>query len=137
MNDNLLPLSAFDVARLSTLLERTLRGGAPPAHLLPLLNRVLNAEESDPAQVPEDVVTMNSRVRLHDRQSGEDLVCTLVFPHEADATAGRISVLAPLGAALLGARVGALVEAALPHGARHFTVEELLFQPEAAGRFDL
>lgn len=90
-----------------------------------------------PAEMPADVVTMNSRVRLTDLDSGAELVYTLVFPPDADFKAGRISVLAPIGTALLGERVGAEVRWEVPAGVRRLRIEELLYQPEAAGDFHL
>ncbi|HET9213096.1 MAG TPA: GreA/GreB family elongation factor [Thermoanaerobaculia bacterium] len=60
-----------------------------------------------------------------------------VFPHEADYKEGRISILAPLGTALLGFRVGDVVEWRMPAGTRTLRIEELLYQPEAAGDFHL
>ena len=61
----------------------------------------------------------------------------LVFPSDADIDEGRLSVLAPLGTALLGARVGDLVEVNAPAGVRRIKVEKVLYQPEAAGDFHL
>lgn len=90
-----------------------------------------------PDEMPSDVVTMNSRVRLIDLDSGAELVYTLVFPADADYTAGRISVLAPIGTALLGERVGAEIQWEVPAGVRRLRVEELLYQPESAGDYHL
>jgi regulator of nucleoside diphosphate kinase len=93
--------------------------------------------------VPEDVVTMNSRVKLRDLDSGDAVVFSLVYPsfphaagsdHLAEMT---VSVLAPVGTAVLGYRVGDTIEWEVPAGTRRLKVEELLFQPEAAGRYDL
>jgi len=90
-----------------------------------------------PAEMPADVVTMNSRVRLTDLDSGAELVYTLVFPADADFKAGKISVLAPIGTALLGERVGAEIQWEVPAGLRRLRIEELLYQPEAAGDYHL
>ena len=57
-------------------------------------------------KIPPTVVTMNSEVRCVDESSGKEHCITLVFPSDADADAGRISVLAPLGSALIGLSVG-------------------------------
>jgi regulator of nucleoside diphosphate kinase len=69
--------------------------------------------------------------------AGESETYTLVYPDEADILAGRLSVLAPLGIALLGARVGQVVEFDAPAGARRLKVEKVLYQPEGAGDFHL
>lgn len=86
--------------------------------------------------VPPDVVTMNSRVRLRDGR--RTWTMTLVFPDQADPEEGCISVLAPLGAALLGCRVGQRVEFRVPGGgARSCDILSVLYQPEAAGDLHL
>lgn len=84
------------------------------------------------AKVPPVVVTMNSRVVLRD-EAGNTREVTLVYPWEADADAGKISVLAPLGRALLGARVGDRVDVFTQRGGRAWVVESIPYQPEAAG----
>ncbi len=80
---------------------------------------------------------MNSRVRLSDISKAEKLVYTLVFPRDADSATGRISVLAPVGTAILGCRVGDIIEWQVPAGTRRLKIEEVLYQPEAAGDYHL
>lgn len=85
-----------------------------------------------------DVVTMNSRARFVDEASGEEMELTLVYPREADIASRRVSVLAPVGAALLGLAVGQAIEWPLPAGgARRLRVTEVVYQPEAAGDLHL
>jgi regulator of nucleoside diphosphate kinase len=84
------------------------------------------------AAVPETVVTMHSRVRYLDESTGERRDVQIVYPEQADVAAGRISVLAPVGAALLGLSVGQGIEWRFPDGrTRRLRVEALLFQPES------
>ena len=90
-----------------------------------------------PTDVPSDVVTMNSRVRLVDLDTHEEMVYTLVFPQEADITQSKISVLAPIGTAMLGYRVGDTFTWRVPDGVRRLRVKEVLYQPEAAGDYHL
>ena len=75
---------------------------------------------------------MNSTFRLKDLQTGEEAAYTLVFPGTADSSDRRISVLAPIGIAVLGYRVGDTVEWEVPAGLKQFKVERVLYQPEAA-----
>ena len=77
---------------------------------------------------------MNSRVRLKNLTTGKEMTYTLVFPKDADLTAGRISVLAPIGTAILGYRAGDVIAWSVPGGKRKFRIEEVLYQPEAANR---
>lgn len=90
-----------------------------------------------PTQVDRDVVTMHSQVRVRDLRLDETDVYTLVYPDEADLESGRVSVLAPIGTALLGARVGQVVRFEAPSGTRRLRVEQILYQPEAAGDYHL
>lgn len=90
-----------------------------------------------PNQVPADVVTMNSKARVKDLATGEEITYTLVFPEQADIDQDKISVLAPIGTAMLGQRVGDEFEWQVPAGPVRLRVEEVLYQPEAAGDFHL
>ncbi len=91
----------------------------------------------DPAELRHDVVTMNSTVEIRDLKSGEAQTYTLVYPERADINADRISVLAPIGTAILGCRVGDVVRVKTPLGVRRIRVEEIHFQPERAGEHHL
>lgn len=105
---------------------------------LDVLRRELErAHLIEPDEVPPDVVTMHSRVRLADPQTNQKMCCTLVFPEDAVATHERISVLAPLGAAILGCRTGDVIRFEVPGGRRTVRVLDVLYQPEAAGHFHL
>ena len=134
---NTLTMTEFDVRRLDALFER-LRLHLKPPPTLTLLERELErATVVKPNAVPATVVTMNSEVEVVDLHTGERRSLTLVFPSMAGIEAGRVSVLAPLGTALLGSRQGAQVTWQTPRGARQLRVENIVYQPEAAGRFDL
>ena len=76
---------------------------------------------------------MNSVVRLRDLDSGETEEYELVYPADADMAHNRISVLAPIGTAILGYRLGDVIEWPVPAGLRRLRVEEVLYQPERAG----
>jgi regulator of nucleoside diphosphate kinase len=88
-------------------------------------------------QIPKDVVTMNSRVLFENETTGERREVTLVYPREADIDAGKISILVPVGTALLGLRVGQSIDWPLPSGEKHrYRVVDVPYQPEAAGASD-
>lgn len=106
-------------------------------HLAKLKNELSRARIVDPKRVPGDVVTMNSRVRFRDLEEERDHVFSLVFPADADMSQNRLSILAPVGAALLGYRVGDVVEWPVPSGTKRLRIEELVYQPEAAGDMHL
>ena len=89
-----------------------------------------------PQTMPHDVVTMNSQVKFRNLTTGEELTRTLVYPAQMTDSSTQLSVLAPVGAALLGLRTGDTIHWELPGGASaHLEVLELLYQPEAAGDY--
>jgi regulator of nucleoside diphosphate kinase len=91
----------------------------------------------DQRAIPADVVTMNSEVVYEDLETGTRRTVRVVYPHRADATQGRISVLAPIGSALLGLRIGQTIEWIVPNGRKRVRVVEVRYQPEASGDFAL
>ncbi len=74
-------------------------------------------------EMPPDIVTMHSRVRIVDMRTGEQLVYQIVYPHEANYAEKRISVLAPIGMALLGYPVGTEIDWQVPSGSRRLRIE--------------
>lgn len=133
MNDRTIQVTAVDAARLRELIKNARRGDERDRPYLSALEAELDrATVLPPDQLAPDVVTMNSRVRLRDGQ--RTWIMTLVFPEDADPEEGNISVLAPLGAAILGCRVGQRVEFRVPGGElRSCDILSVLYQPEAAG----
>lgn len=89
-------------------------------------------------QVPADLVTMNSKVRYMNLQDQRESIITLVYPSDAKSEEGKISVLAPLGAALLGLRVNQEINWMFPDGkTRTLKIMEVIYQPEAHGHWHL
>src|SRR5574337_1475665 len=126
-------LTQSDLDRLSDLLE-AYAAGSGGRRFTDLENELVRASVVPADQIPKDVVTMNSRVVFEDETSGERREVTLVYPGQADISAGKISVLVPVGSALLGLRVGQSIDWALPSGKRRrYRIIEVPYQPEAAG----
>jgi len=86
-----------------------------------------------PDEIPADVITMNSKARLRELLTDDVMTYTLVFPDLADYESRRISILAPIGTAMLGHREGDEFEWVVPAGPVRLRVEEVIYQPEAAG----
>lgn len=127
-----------DYHRLSALIETTrARNGVDREYLSKLEAELDRAEIVDPKEIPADVITMRSKVRLKDLVSGEANTYSLVFPTEADSSEGKISILAPIGTAILGYKRGDTIEWPVPSGLRRLKVDEILYQPEAAGNYEL
>ena len=83
--------------------------------------------------IPPEVVTMNSRVRVIELKSSSEMTITIVYPQEADFNAGKISILSPLGTAILGSRQGDEVIWTAPYCKFIYRIKKVLYQPEAAG----
>jgi regulator of nucleoside diphosphate kinase len=123
-----------DMARLRELVRQgRMAAHKDQDHLSELDSELERAEVIAAGEVMPDVVTMHSTVRVRDVDTGTSMVYTLVFPVEADIEQQRISVLAPIGTALLGFRTGDVFEWKTPGRTRRLQIEEVLFQPEAAG----
>lgn len=88
-------------------------------------------------EVPADVVTMNSDVVYEDAVTGAQRQIRIVYPKDADVDRGWVSILAPLGSALLGLRVGQSIDWQLPNGTRQLRIIDIPYQPEANGDFAL
>jgi regulator of nucleoside diphosphate kinase len=88
-------------------------------------------------EIPPNVITMNSKAQVRDIDAGELMTYTLVFPDKANADEGLISVIAPIGTAMLGQRVDDEFEWRVPAGTVRLRVEKILYQPEAAGDYHL
>lgn len=130
-------ISEADFDRLSGLVQSRQGRMSYGPLAISLEQELRSGEVVAPTRVPKGVVTMNSKVRVRDLKSDERETFSLVYPEDADINEGRLSVLAPLGQALLGAKAGDVVEVDAPAGVRRIKIERILYQPEAAGDFHL
>jgi len=130
--DHVIVITDHDRQRLLPILDHH---DTPASELLDAeLHRATIVERRT---VSPDVVTMNSEVVYADVATGDRRTIRLVFPKDADASRGWISVLAPIGSALLGLQVGQEIEWQLPTGPKRVSVVEIRYQPEARGDFHL
>ncbi|HEX6636022.1 MAG TPA: nucleoside diphosphate kinase regulator [Steroidobacteraceae bacterium] len=123
-----------DARRLTFLLHGDRDGVRDVAHLRELRDELERAIIVAPQEIPAGVITMYSVIAVHDLTAGSRREITLVYPHEAEPAAGRISVLAPLGTALLGYREGDEVEWLMPGGVRRLRIESVRSAHETAVR---
>ena len=128
-----------DHERLTKLIEvvREREGDANGKHIDSLEEELERAEVVQQKEIPPDVITMRSTVRLKDMDTSEEMTYQLTFPTEANYDEGKISVLAPVGTAMLGYRRGDVIEWEVPSGVRRLKVEEVLYQPESKGEYHL
>lgn len=127
-------ISSLDAERLERLLE------ALPDEAFPgkeeFEEELARAEVVEPQDMPPTVVTMNSTVRFRVESSKEEFTLTLVYPKDMDASSNKISILAPVGSALLGLSQGDEIEWPKPGGGvLRVRIEEVTYQPERAGEF--
>lgn len=132
-------LTEQDYNRLKHLLAELTRASRGVQVGVETLEDILDlARVMEPDKVPANVVTMNSRVLFKDLRTHESGTVTVVYPSDASPSDGRISVLSPVGAALLGEAEGSVVELPLPHGqSRRIRIATVLYQPEAQGDYAL
>lgn len=133
---NSILITTHDFERLQRLISG--RRGARSVdheHLDMLEQELDRAEIVSPKSLPRHIVTMNSEVRLLDLDSGEVRVYRLVFPNQ-NRTDNSVSVLAPIGTALLGYRAGDVIEWRVPKGIRRLKLLDVVTQPETAGASD-
>ena len=131
-------ITEFDMKRLKLLIASINRFKGRDKDLVKELEEELNRGKVVPSrEIPQDFITMNSRIHLKDMDSGEEIIYTLVFPGNADINQGKISILAPIGMALIGYHVGDTIAWKVPAGLRRLKVKEILYQPEAAGHYHL
>lgn len=124
----------FDIRLLQGLIEGPRSRDLREAGSVESLERHLDRAEIMPAdRIGPNLVTMNSEVRVRDLESHETIIFRVVFPRAADPAAGKISVLAPLGMAVLGRREGDHVTCQTPGGPRRLRVDSILYQPEREG----
>ena len=129
-------ITSQDKQRLEELLaEVAVSDPRKQGDLKALGEEVRRAVIVDPKEVPADVITMNSRAELLDLDSGETVTFSLVFPPQANIDEEKISVLAPIGAGMLGYRAGDEFEWKVPEGVRRMKVTKVYYQPEAEGDF--
>ena len=130
-------LSRLDCERLEALLEAP---GTADLDTSALEAELARAQILEPAQMPSDVITMNSTARfrvLDGSDEGQERELTLVYPRDVNGQADRVSILAPVGSALLGLRTGQSIDWPMPGGnSIRLRVLEIRYQPEAAGEYN-
>ena len=125
-------LTEKDYQRLHSLVQAQRHVNGPEA-VEALGKELKRAKVVASEEIPVDVITMNSTVRLKELKSRSEMIITIVYPKDVDLTSRKVSVLAPVGTAILGCKVGDKIEWPLPKGPVTYKIEEILYQPEAEG----
>jgi regulator of nucleoside diphosphate kinase len=131
-------ITEYDYQRLRTLINEAAHTEYRGSEYIESLEHELEeATLVSPKEVPPDVITMNSRFKVLDLDNRDEWEYTLVYPEDADLEKNKISVLAPIGTAMLGYRVGDTIECKVPAGLLKLQVKEIFYQPEASGDYHL
>ncbi|BBI72739.2 MAG TPA: nucleoside diphosphate kinase regulator [Halomonas sp.] len=127
-------INRLDAERLQRLIDSATEKDLMVAQLLE--EELARGEVLDPQDIPNDVVSMNSQVRFTDLTRGSQMVRTLVYPHSIGVVEDGISVMAPIGAALIGLRVGDVIEWPLPNNTKvNLRIDAIFWQPEREKQF--
>ncbi len=127
MTDHAIFVTARDVEKIQDLIRDARRGVYRMSpYLDQLAGELARATIIEAGSMPPDVIAMHSQAILVDEETGEEMELTLVFPDEADPIEGKISVLAPIGTAMLGYRTGDMFEWDTPGGMRKIRVVKVI-----------
>ncbi len=129
-------ITEADKIRLKKLIDDEFCGEKKKdKYILALDQEIDRADVVDAGNIPGNVITMNSKVLLD--LNGEEMEASLVYPQEADWGKKKLSVLSPIGTAILGYKEGDHIEWEVPSGVTEIQIKKILYQPEAAGDYDL
>ena len=127
-----------DIKRLSELIKVAREFGKEDEIYLRDLEEELNRSKVvESKAIPENIITMNSKIRIRNLDTNEEMIFQLVFPEDADSSQEKISILAPIGTAVIGYKTDDIIEWKIPVGLARLKIEEILYQPEAAGDYHL
>ena len=102
-----------------------------------MLQELDAAKIVEPEAIPSDVVTMNSIVKLSFLNNDKTIQFQIVYPEQANIKENKISIFSPIATALIGYKVNDEVEWIVPAGLTRIRIDEIIYQPEAAGDFNL
>lgn len=138
-NNTVICLTDHDLKRLRHLIADLTRQARGMQADVDALEEILDLSRVvSPQDIPQDIVTMNSKVVFEDLGARERREAVIAYPQDADPQTGKISVLSPVGIALLGLAAGAETELPLPHGrTSRIRIREVSYQPEAHGEYAL
>jgi regulator of nucleoside diphosphate kinase len=131
-------MSQLDASRIRQLVaHRNGNDAFSGSDVNKLLQEINQAKLVEPKKVPSDVITMNSIVKIKNVKLNKSFTIHLVYPSLANTKEGKISIFAPIATALLGYRQGDRIEWEIPAGKTELLIEEIIYQPESAGDYDL
>lgn len=138
MASNNIILNKMDRIRINNCIlkateERTINKG----EIERLKHELESAKIVEPHEVPHNIVTMNSVVKISFPDVNKQVQLKIVYPHDADISDWKISIFSPIANALLGYKVGDTIEWFVPAGGTTIKIDEIIYQPESLGHFNL
>ena len=134
---NKIYITKYDYDRLKSMIHEYTKANRADGNIKDLLGEIERAQKVDSQMIPSNYVTMNSVFELKKMQELDFQLFKLVFPEEADIDKNKISVLAPIGTAVLGYKIGDVIKWKVPDGEDFFQITNILYQPEANGDYHL
>ncbi|HET6528563.1 MAG TPA: nucleoside diphosphate kinase regulator [Balneolaceae bacterium] len=131
-------LSELDFARIQKSIKEAEQSKSISKSEAESLSKELSdAKIVAPKEIPNDVVTMNSKVTITFLKNKKQIELNIVYPSEADSSKNKISIFSPIAAALIGNKIGDTIDWIVPSGPTNIRIDEISYQPESAGDFDL
>ncbi|MBP7282181.1 MAG: nucleoside diphosphate kinase regulator [Leptospiraceae bacterium] len=134
---NKICITKYDYTRLKSMVQEYTKTNKADTNLKDLLGEIERAQKVDSYTIGSNYITMNSIFELKKMNELDFQQFRLVFPEDADIDKDKISVLAPIGTAVLGYKVGDVIKWKVPDGENFFQITNILYQPEANGDYDL
>jgi regulator of nucleoside diphosphate kinase len=130
-------ITKVDQERLRKLINEIPPNSKQYLELTDLITEIERAEVVESTEIPENVVTMNSRIDVVDIDTNKTMTLQLVYPDASDIEHGKISIFSPVGTAILGYKAGDIIEWQVPSGIKRLKIENIHYQPEASGDYHL
>lgn len=131
-------ITNLDYIRLSKLVESAKnKQNIELKNINTLFNEIRRAEKIDSKKISPKIITMNSVVKILNEETKNQIIIKVVYPEEADFKKGFISILSPLGTALLGYEIGDKVFFNAPKGKVKITIQDIKYQPESEGNYSV
>lgn len=139
LSNNELLITRYDYGRIMILLDhlRYTFSKEQKENAIKLKRELHRAHKVSSMDIPSDYVTMNSIFEIKDKEELESRILNLVFPEEANIEQDRVSILSPIGTAVIGCQVGNVINWNVPGGLKKFVIINMIYQPEAAGNYNL
>lgn len=131
-------LNSLDISRIQNCIKAALRTNSiNQKEAASLIKEIQSASVVDPEQVPSNVVTMNTIVRISFLNTNKTVEFQIVYPDQANVKENKISIFSPIATALIGYKIGDEIDWIVPAGVTKLRIDAILYQPEAAGHYSI